>query len=204
MSIFAPNEYSVGVTKREQILNKSLHLFAERGIQATPMSLIVAESGVATGTIYHHFKSKQEIIEALYLEFKKELGKAFHHSFKQDQSFYQQFESIWRGVFEFYLREPLKFRFSQQVTHSHYIDEELKQEGLSHYQVFFDFFEAGMKKGEFVQIDLHLALELVHGGVVSLANLHLKEKINNLELNIKEAMQFAWRGITKTKSDQHE
>jgi AcrR family transcriptional regulator len=187
------------VTKREQILNKSLQLFAEKGIQATPMSLIVAESGVATGTIYHHFKSKQEIIEALYLDFKIELGKAFHHSHKQEETSFEQFKGIWRGVFNFYLNQPLKFRFSQQVTHSHYIDEELKKEGLNHYQVFFDFFKAGMKRGEFVQMDLQLALELIHSSVVCLAKLQLEEKIDQLETSIQEAMQFAWRGITNEK-----
>lgn len=192
------------MTKREQVLEKSLHLFAKRGIQATPMSLIVAESGVATGTIYHHFKSKQEIIEALYLDFKKDLGKAFHQSFIQEETSYEQFKGIWRGVLNFYLNQPLKFRFSQQVTHSHYIDEELKKEGLNHYQAFFDFFEAGMKKGDFVEMNLALALELIHSGVARLAELHLEEKIDNLETSIQEAMQFTWRGITNKKSDHHE
>jgi len=198
--IALPNEHSVCMTKREQILNTSLELFAEQGIQATPMSQIVAESKVATGTIYHHFKSKQEIIEALYLSFKKELGQLFQSAFHSNDSIQTQFEKIWLAVFEFYIQEPLKYKFSQQVLHSHYISEEVRQEGLSYYGAFCDFFELGMERGEFKQMELHLAMELIHSSICILANLYLDQKIENLNQRKQEALLFSWGGITKKKS----
>jgi AcrR family transcriptional regulator len=192
------------LTKREQILNTSLQLFAEQGAQSTPMSQIVAESGVATGTIYHHFKSKQEIIEALYLSFKKGLGQLFESAFKQADSTKVQFENIWRAVFDFYVQEPLKYRFSQQVLHSHYIDEAVRQEGLSYYQAFCDFFEAGMDEGEFAKMELHLAMELIHNSICTVADLFLEENIEHLELRAAEAIQYAWRGIVAPKQKENE
>lgn len=181
-----------------------MQLFAEQGVQSTPMSQIVAESGVATGTIYHHFKSKQEIIEALYLSFKKELGQLFTSAFHAKDSTQIQFENIWRAVFDFYVREPLKYRFSQQVQHSHYIDETVRQEGLSYYQAFCDFFEEGMEKGEFAQIELHLAMELIHNSICTVADLYLEEEIEHLELRAAEAVQYAWRGIVAPKQKENE
>lgn len=188
------------MTKREQILNTSLGLFAEQGIQATPMSQIVSESGVATGTIYHHFKSKQEIIEALYLSFKKELGQLFQSAFHSNDSIQVQFEKIWLAVFEFYIQEPLKYKFSQQVLHAHYIREEVRQEGLSYYGAFCDFFELGMEKGEFKRMELHLAMELIHSSICTLANLYLDQKIENLNQRKQEALRYAWDGIINNKS----
>ena len=41
--------------KRAAILGSTLKLLSERGLHDTPMSLIVKESGVSTGNVYHYF-----------------------------------------------------------------------------------------------------------------------------------------------------
>jgi AcrR family transcriptional regulator len=60
------------VTKKEKILETTLQLIAKNGLNASPMSMIAKEADVATGTIYHHFKSKEEIINEIYLNKKKD------------------------------------------------------------------------------------------------------------------------------------
>ena len=47
--------------KRQAILDTAARLFAERGYAQTPISLLAAEAGVAEGTIFRHFRSKDEI-----------------------------------------------------------------------------------------------------------------------------------------------
>ncbi|WP_338752273.1 TetR/AcrR family transcriptional regulator [Bacillus sp. FJAT-52991] len=49
------------VDRREQILQISLQLFASRGYHKTKISDIVSEVGVAQGTFYWYFKSKEAI-----------------------------------------------------------------------------------------------------------------------------------------------
>ena len=50
---------------RNKILEASGALFAEKGFDATTMQDIMAKSGLSKGAIYHHFKSKEEIMQAL-------------------------------------------------------------------------------------------------------------------------------------------
>jgi AcrR family transcriptional regulator len=52
--------------KRDAILNAMLDVVVERGFHEAPMSLIEKRSGASAGVIYHHFASKEEIIQALY------------------------------------------------------------------------------------------------------------------------------------------
>ena len=47
------------MSKRDLILQTTLELITELGFHATPMSLIIKKSDVASGTIYHYFKSKE-------------------------------------------------------------------------------------------------------------------------------------------------
>lgn len=47
---------------KEQIIATALRLFAERGYEKTSMQDIASTLGMSKGGIYHHFKSKEEII----------------------------------------------------------------------------------------------------------------------------------------------
>jgi AcrR family transcriptional regulator len=53
---------------RKKILAAALDLFASRGYEETTIEDVRAASGASTGSIYHHFKSKQALAAALYLE----------------------------------------------------------------------------------------------------------------------------------------
>ena len=53
-------------TSKEDILKYSIKLFKTEGYYNTSMANIASEIGIIKGSIYHHFKSKEEIgIEAL-------------------------------------------------------------------------------------------------------------------------------------------
>ncbi|AOA60011.1 TetR/AcrR family transcriptional regulator [Acinetobacter larvae] len=49
----------------DELMNAAQTLFLEKGVEATTISEIIASVGVAKGTFYHYFESKQHIIEAL-------------------------------------------------------------------------------------------------------------------------------------------
>ena len=46
----------------------ALHLFAERGVNATPVPMIVERAGVAVGSLYRYYTNKEELVERLYAE----------------------------------------------------------------------------------------------------------------------------------------
>ncbi|AKD02648.1 TetR/AcrR family transcriptional regulator [Pontibacter korlensis] len=52
-------------TKKEIILETALNLFADKGYDATPTSLIAREAGVSEGLIFKHYISKENLLEAV-------------------------------------------------------------------------------------------------------------------------------------------
>lgn len=54
-------------TKR-RIFDNAMKLFAEKGYDSTSVEEITAVSGVAKGTLYYHFSSKEEIFDVLVEE----------------------------------------------------------------------------------------------------------------------------------------
>ncbi|WMW66707.1 TetR/AcrR family transcriptional regulator [Nitratidesulfovibrio liaohensis] len=59
--------------KRDTILLTAAKLFAERGFNNTPTSLLAKEAGVAEGTIFRHFKTKDDIFLTLIRNVKDQL-----------------------------------------------------------------------------------------------------------------------------------
>lgn len=50
--------------RREEIVNEAVRLFAEKGFRSTSVNDILAAVGIAKGTFYYHFKSKEEVLNA--------------------------------------------------------------------------------------------------------------------------------------------
>ena len=51
--------------RRLEIIETAQKLFGERGFNNTPVDAIIQEMGVAKGTFYYYFKSKEEVLEAI-------------------------------------------------------------------------------------------------------------------------------------------
>jgi len=58
---------------REALLAAARELFAARGYDSVSTALVIAKAGVSRGAMYHHFASKRELFEALYIEMEDEL-----------------------------------------------------------------------------------------------------------------------------------
>lgn len=52
--------------KKEQIIAVATQLFAERGFENTSVALICETAAVSKGLVFHHFKSKQELLREIF------------------------------------------------------------------------------------------------------------------------------------------
>ncbi len=59
--------------KKEIILEAAARLFAQRGYARTSTLILAQEAGVAEGTIFRHFKSKEELFIALVLRLRQKM-----------------------------------------------------------------------------------------------------------------------------------
>jgi TetR/AcrR family fatty acid metabolism transcriptional regulator len=56
------------IDKRRLILDAGVRVFARRGFHHCRVSDVADEAGVAYGLVYHYFRSKEEILNTLFLE----------------------------------------------------------------------------------------------------------------------------------------
>jgi AcrR family transcriptional regulator len=69
----SPRQHAPPEVRRAQILDAALRCFAERGYHAATMDDLVRASGLSKGSLYWHFRSKEEVFLALFDRFTEEL-----------------------------------------------------------------------------------------------------------------------------------
>ena len=102
-----------GSTK-EKILLESMKLFAENGFEAVSVRAIAAAVGVRDSALYKHFKSKQQIFDAL-VEISKEKFLEKYASIKQNIGTDFDFVEMCMNVFYFQTQDEWIVKFRQML-----------------------------------------------------------------------------------------
>ncbi len=63
--------------KRSEIAQKAIEVLAKRGFQATTIQDIADAAGLGKGTVYHYFKTKEEILSVVSEEIFHEMERSF-------------------------------------------------------------------------------------------------------------------------------
>ncbi len=61
-----PTQQQRSDTTREALLAACRKLLLEQGLEATTLAMVLADTGLSKGALYHHFASKTELIAAIY------------------------------------------------------------------------------------------------------------------------------------------
>ena len=72
-----------GNQTRAELLEAAAKLFSARGYADTPIEEVARAAGVTKGALYHHFRDKPALFEAVLAEMVRALGKAAQHLSKQ-------------------------------------------------------------------------------------------------------------------------
>jgi len=95
-------------------------LVAGNGFHGASMSAVARQAGVATGTAYTHYASKDELVLATYRETKAQLGVAAVAGLDPGAAAPARFHRIWLATYSHLNANPDHARFLLQVDHSPY------------------------------------------------------------------------------------
>ena len=106
-------------TDRPAAIRRALcKLVARNGFHGASMSAVAQEAGVATGTAYVHYESKEDLVYATYLEIKRDLGDAVLDQLDLDPAPRERYRRLWTGIYRYLQGEPERARFLTQLEES--------------------------------------------------------------------------------------
>lgn len=128
----APGQVGGTATDRAALVRSALRtLVAANGLHGTAMSAVAAHAGVATGTAYVHYASKDDLVLAAYREAKLELGRAATAQVDPAADPSVRFEQLWLGVYRYLSTSPDRAQFLVQIESSPYARQHLETTGLA-------------------------------------------------------------------------
>ena len=183
--------------KRVKIIETALELFVNQGLQQTSMAQISKVSKVAVGTIYHHFESKDQLVQEIYIHIKKSFGKAT--LFSESERKYTFKERFWikmKSSYEFFALHPFYFLFDEMHNHSPLISKKLREEATKYYQESYDLINEGIEKDIFSSKHIHIIGPWVYNAISTLIKIKINNEIELPEEDLKDFIIMTWIGIT--------
>ncbi len=130
------------VSRRDELLVLAATMFAERGLRATTVRDIADSAGILSGSLYHHFKSKEQMVEEVLRDFLDWLFDRYQQIITTEPNPLERLKGLFMTSFE-----AIEDRHAQVVI---YQDEAKRLSALPQ----FDFVEVRNKEQRKMWLDL--------------------------------------------------
>jgi AcrR family transcriptional regulator len=114
--------------KSNAILAAAIEVFADRGLSAAT-SAITSAAGVAEGTLFTYFKTKDDLVNAVYRSLKLDLADAMMSGFPRRASVRDRLRHVWDHFVEWGVRNPSQQAVLKQIQTWHGLTAESKAAG---------------------------------------------------------------------------
>ena len=139
-------------TRRDELLELAAAMFAERGLRATTVRDLADSAGLLSGSLYHHFSSKEEMVDEVLRTFLTWLFDRYQHIVDTEPNplarlkglFMASFDAIEHRHAEVVIYQDEAKRLSSQPRFSYV--EELNQR---HRAMWVDVLNEGIAQGYF-------------------------------------------------------
>lgn len=153
-------------SKRDEILQAAIRLFARQGVEGTTVKDIGKEAGVTDAALYKHFSSKEEVAFAVFAHYSDQYTKLVDHHAGRKQSFRLRLDGLVKDVVE--LHDAHRFGLLL-LGQRHDIFARLSSNHRLPIMAVTDFIASGVQSGEIPTQSPRLTAALLIGALTRMA-----------------------------------
>jgi AcrR family transcriptional regulator len=183
--------------KRNAILEAATRLFAERGLAAAPTSEISKWAGVAEGTLFTYFRTKDDLINSLYREIKLELADAMMSDFPRKKNVRTKLRHVWDRYVKWGIANPQQRKVLAQLQVSEVLTKESRNAGSAPFVEFQTMIRDAIEQRIFRS---DLPVELISKSLAALVEATIDLTMSNPSKSKSyrdRGFQMFWAGVTK-------
>lgn len=183
--------------KVRQVFKAVLALVKEKGLAGITMGEIAREAGMATGTLYIYFKNKEELINNLFCECRKEAIENYFVAYDPSKPFKPGFLVVWMNILNFRVLNFEEVVFMDQCYHSPFINECTMKLTKEMKKPLIKLIERGKDENVFKDIDTMSLLTFMIGSIhEGVKNAHYNRKPLS-KTAINTMFNMCWDGLKK-------
>lgn len=133
---------------RKEILDTALEIGIREGFEEISVRKIIKKMKYSTGVIYHHFKDKQEIIDAIEESQTEWLHDQIKELLDSEKDVVSEMEAVFHRIMRLAFEEPEKYNLI--VLHKYSRQKTEKSQWISHLS---ERLKAGMESGVIKEMD---------------------------------------------------
>ncbi len=190
--------YTLMEDKRRKLLETAIHLFGTNGFWNSSTAQIAKEAGVATGTLFNYFASKDILISEVLVTLKSELMQSMQSGLNSRASVKDQLLSIWNQAAIWAIENSDRFILMEQLSSSAQITQEAQETMEQEYAFIIRLFKQGKEEGVIADIDEEfLLLMILQLGKATLQAV-VSGQLSGTEqkLKIEQGFEIYWKGIS--------
>ncbi len=185
------------MSKIGDIHKAALKILNEEGLSGAPVSKIAREAGVAAGTMYVYYKSKDELLLSLYRSVIDGLDQALNEVMEEGLAEKQQFYRLWLAAFKYFFKNPDGFLFMKQFASSPQGKLAGEENTVKGYGLLADVIERAQGKRLLKKMPVSIAVAMIAGIIATTVDIQLS---GSLELDgdlLQELLNSSWRMMEK-------
>jgi AcrR family transcriptional regulator len=185
--------------KRVVIIQAALELVAEQGFHGTPMASVAERAGVAAGTIYRYFESKDVLIRESYAELEKRLSVAVRENYPNGRPVRERFIHMLRVIVAYCIASPMEFRFLEQFHNSPYGVAHRREKIFGRHDNDFcaELFDEGLQQQIIKDLPLPILFALTFGPIVDVCRDHILQFIELDDTLIVRTVEACWDAVKR-------
>jgi AcrR family transcriptional regulator len=185
--------------KEKQLIEASIDLFAKEGFWNTPTSRIAKHAGVATGTLFNYFESKNVLIDAVYKQLKQEWMGHMTASYPQDGTLKQRVEHIWFRFIDWGVRFPVRYSLMSQLKLSNLVSQEVQESQEAELAFAYDMIVQGVADGLLVDAPPDYLGQIFYAQMEAAVHYATENNLTDMPLtrHLAQGFEIFWKGVTK-------
>lgn len=181
--------------KYRAILDAAVAVFAERGFWDTPTSLISRTAGVADGTLFNYFKTKDDLINEVYLEIKRDLARKMLEGLPANAPIQDKMRHTWNHYIAWGVENQDKFKVLHQIGTSYDLSDEVRAQATESYAEIAALASECIDRGVFRDYPVEYLGALVESQAILTIQFASAEP-EKLAYFQKVGFDILWRGVT--------
>lgn len=189
--------------RRKDIIQAALGCFSELGYSNTAMTDICKRSRASTGSVYHHFKSKEQLAAAVYLDGIREYQAGLLKSMERERDARRGIAAIIGYHLGWVAQNREWSRFLFQKRHEAFLsgtDHEFNALNKHFAETIMKWFSRRIEDGSIRRLPWDVIIAIVLGPCQEYARMYLAGKsYTKAEEAVRSLSAAAWRALANTK-----
>lgn len=162
--------------KEQAIRQKAIEMIVNEGFDGLSMQKLAKEANVSPATIYIYFKDRDDLIKRLVTDEAHKMSQTILKDFDPKGGFAQGLRKQWENRAKYFLENPLKMQFLEQVRNSPALEATYKMDD-DFISAMRTFAHTAIERKELIPLPIEVFWSIAYAPLYQLIKFHLSPRM---------------------------